>query len=350
MQQAEESAAEPEAQGRGAVFLIRQRGVVDGQLVQGLREFAVLVRIDRIDRGKDDLLRLLVAGDRFGRRAVEVGDRIADFDLPHALDSGDDVAHLAGAELLLGIELQPIDPHFLHRVIPARVHEMDGVAGFHRAIHDAALEDHPAIAIELRVEDERFQRPGRVALGARQLLDDSRQHVLNADAGLGRDGDRRERIEPQVLIDLFTHPLDIGGGQIDLVDYRQQFQVVIQRQVEVGDRLRLDALGGIDDDQRAVARQERAPHLVRKIDMPRGVDQVQLIVLPVGGAVGERDRIALDRDPPLALDIHRVEQLVAKLALRNAATGLDQPIGQGRFPMVNMGDDAEVTNMVHETC
>ena len=37
VQQAEESAAEPEAQGRGAVFLIRQRGVVDGQLVQGLR-------------------------------------------------------------------------------------------------------------------------------------------------------------------------------------------------------------------------------------------------------------------------------------------------------------------------
>ena len=72
VQKAEESAAEPEAQGRRAVFLIRQRGVVDGQLVHGLAQFAVLVGIDRIDRGKDDLLRLLIAGNRFGRRAVEV--------------------------------------------------------------------------------------------------------------------------------------------------------------------------------------------------------------------------------------------------------------------------------------
>ncbi len=227
---------------------------------------------------------------------------------------------------------------------------MDGVARFQRAIHEAALEDHAPITIELRVEDERFQRGGRVALGARQLLDDSREHVLNPQTGLGRDGDGRERIEPQVLFDLLAHPLDIGGGQIDLVDYGQQFQVVIQGQVEVGDRLRLDALGGIHDNHGAVARQERAPHLVRKIDVPRGVDQVQLIVLPVGSAVGKRDRIALDGDPPLALDIHRVEQLVAKLALRNAAAGLDQAIGQGRFSMVNMGDDAEVANMVHKTC
>ena len=54
------------------------------------------------------------------------------------------------------------------------------------------------------------------------------------------------------------HPLDVGGRQIDLVDDRQQFQVVIQCQVEVGDRLGLDALGCVHDDQRTVAGQERA--------------------------------------------------------------------------------------------
>jgi len=30
-----------------------------------------------------------------------------------------------------------------------------------------------------------------------------------------------------------------------------------------------------------------------------------------------------------------------------AATGLDQPVGQRRFSMVDMGDDAEVSNMFH---
>ena len=126
-----------------------------------------------------------------------------------------------------------------------------------------------------------------------------------------------------------------------------KLQIIIQGQIEVGDRLRLDPLRGIDDDQRTFASHEGAPHFVRKIDVPRGVDEIQQIVLPVRGTVGERDRIALDRNAPLALDIHRVEQLIAKLALRNAATGLDQPIGQGRLPMVDMGDNAEVPNMFH---
>jgi hypothetical protein len=38
--------------------------------------------------------------------------------------------------------------------------------------------------------------------------------------------------------------------------------------------------------------------------------------------------LLLIRNTPLALDIHRVEQLIAKLALRHTATGLDQSIGQ----------------------
>ena len=111
--------------------------------------------------------------------------------------------------------------------------------------------------------------------------------------------------------------------------------------------MRLDPLRSIDNDQCAFASHEGSPHFVRKIDMPRGVDEIQQIVLTVRGTVSERDRIALDRNAPLALDIHRVEKLIAKLALRNAATGLDQSIGQSRLPMINMGDNAKVPNVVH---
>ena len=184
-------------------------------------------------------------------------------------------------------------------------------------------------------------------LGRGQLLDDAREHVVDAEAGLGGDGNRLERIEPQIGVDLLADALDVGGRQIDLVDDRQKRQIVVQGQIEVGDRLGLDALRSIDDDQRAFASHERTPHLVREIDVARGVDQVQQIVLAVGGAVGERDRVALDRDAPLALDIHRVEHLIAKLALRNAAAGLDQSIGQRRLAVVDMGDNAKVPNMFH---
>ncbi len=77
------------------------------------------------------------------------------------------------------------------------------------------------------------------------------------------------------------------------------------------------------------------------------VDQVQGIAPAVLRAVGERDDLALDRDPPLPLDIHVVEDLVLKIAVLNHAGVLDEPVGERRLPVVDMGDNAEISDMIH---
>ena len=46
-------------------------------------------------------------------------------------------------------------------------------------------------------------------------------------------------------------------------------EVVVEREVDVGERLRLDALRRIDDEQRALAGGERARHLVVEVDVAR---------------------------------------------------------------------------------
>ena len=43
--------------------------------------------------------------------------------------------------------------------------------------------------------------------------------------------------------------------------------------------------------------------------MAGGVDQVQVVGLAVGGRVLDPHRLGLDRDPALALEVHRVEHL-----------------------------------------
>jgi hypothetical protein len=52
------------------------------------------------------------------------------------------------------------------------------------------------------------------------------------------------------------------GGQVDLVDDRDDRQVVLERQVQVVDCLRLHALHGVDDQQRAFAGGQRTADLV----------------------------------------------------------------------------------------
>ena len=112
--------------------------------------------------------------------------------------------------------------------------------------------------------------------------------------------------------------------------------------------LGLDSLRSVNQQERAFAGHERAPYLVGEIDVARCVDQVQLVGFAIAGLVLQRDRIALDGDPALALDVHRVQDLVAKLALIDRPATLDQSIRQRRFAMIDVRDDAEVSNVVHD--
>ena len=50
---------------------------------------------------------------------------------------------------------------------------------------------------------------------------------------------------------------------------------MLEREVQVGQCLRLDPLGGVDDEQRAFARSQAAGDLVREVDVTRGVDQIE---------------------------------------------------------------------------
>ena len=78
--------------------------------------------------------------------------------------------------------------------------------------------------------------------------------------------------------------------------------------------------------------------------MARGVDQVEGIVLPVGGAVGQTHGAGLDRDAALALEIHVVKDLILHDALLHRPALLDQTVGQGGLAVVDMGDDGKIPN------
>jgi hypothetical protein len=154
-------------------------------------------------------------------------------------------------------------------------------------------------------------------------------------------------IAAQQVGDLAGDPIGLGARQVDLVDHRDQLQAALDRQIGVGHRLRLDSLGGVDDQQRALAGGEAARYLVGEVDVPGGVDQVQVVGLAVGGGVLDPHRLRLDRDPALALQLHRVEHLGAHLRGVDRPGDLEDAIGQRRLAVVDVGDDREVADAVH---
>src|SRR6476646_8827048 len=56
-------------------------------------------------------------------------------------------------------------------------------------------------------------------------------------------------------------------------------------------------------------------------------------------------RLRLDRDPALALELHRVEQLCPHVAVGDGLGQLQDPVRERRLPMVDVGDDREVADL-----
>jgi len=92
-----------------------------------------------------------------------------------------------------------------------------------------------------------------VTLRRRQASDDRLQHLGHVLPGLGRNLNRVRGVEPDHVLDLLLHRRRIGGRQIDLVEHRHNLMAGVDRLVNVGKRLRLDALAGVHHEQRALA-------------------------------------------------------------------------------------------------
>lgn len=121
---------------------------------------------------------------------------------------------------------------------------------------------------------------------------------------------------------------------------------MLERHVDVRERLRLDALRRIDDEQSALAGREAARDLIGEVDMARRIDEVELILLAVLALVVQAHRLRLDGDAALALDVHVVEDLRLHLTLRQRARILDQAVRNRRLAMVDVRDDREIADIL----
>ncbi|MNE41425.1 hypothetical protein D3C80_1354960 [compost metagenome] len=146
------------------------------------------------------------------------------------------------------------------------------------------------------------------------MLDHLFQDFLDADARFGRSKHCFTGIESDHILDLLLHPFRVSAWQIDFVDDRQNFQVVVQRKVYVSQRLRFDPLGSVHYQQCAFTGRKATGDLIGEIDMPRCVNQVQQIILTVVCTVSETYGLQLNGDPAFTLQIHLIQHLLLHFA------------------------------------
>ena len=198
----------------------------------------------------------------------------------------------------------------------------------------------------MAVEDQALERLLWVAFRGRDAGDDRLEDVVDAGAVLGAGEDDLFARDRQDVLELVHDRLGVGRWQVDLVQDGDEGQVLLQRQVDVGERLGLDALRGVDDEDRALAGLERVADLVGEVDVTGRVDEVEAVDQVVAGLVLEADGPRLDRDPLLALEVHRIEDLAHHLAAFDRVGLLQQPVGERGLAVIDVRDDREVAQAV----
>ena len=138
--------------------------------------------------------------------------------------------------------------------------------------------------------------------------------------------------------------LGLRAREVDLVEDRNDRQVVLECQVQVRQSLGFDPLGGVDKENRTLAGCQGAGHLVGEVHVPGSIDHVERVR---GVLVRPRHahRLTLDCDATLTFNVHAIQVLVAHLASLDDTGELKHTVRKRRLPMIDMGDDTKVTNL-----
>ena len=346
MQKAEEPAAEAEPQRRRCFCLEREGGIVQRQLLQRLAQSGKIVGINRKQPAEYHRYRRFEAFERRLARAAFLGDGIADTRIRNRLHAGIDEPDLAGSKLIHRRRLWREHTNAFHHMCGTCPHH----ANFHTLADLAMLyphqRHHTKIGVIPAVNQQCRQRGLYIAHRRRHFFHHRFQNVRDTCPGLGACLNSVICRKADHLFDLGLHPLGFCRRQVNLVQYRHDLVIRLHRLIHIGQCLRLNPLAGINHQQRSFASGQRARHFIAEIHMARCVHQVQHIILAVFRLVVQPHRLRLDGDPPLALDIHIVEHLIRHLAVSQPATDLNQPVGDGRFAMVNMRDNREIADLI----
>ena len=154
----------------------------------------------------------------------------------------------------------------------------------------------------------------------------------------------RDRLAAEPVADFVQRAEVIGPFAVHLVDQRDPRHVIFVGLTPDGFALCFDSLSGAEYHHAAVEHSQAPLDLGGEIDVARRVDQVDLDVFP-----GKVDRGGVDRDAPLLLlgvVIGDGCPLVHRSDAMAEAAEEEHPLGDGGFARVDMGDDADVAELL----
>jgi len=347
VEQPQKAAAETEVQRFAGFRFIYQRGIIQLQFFQRFFKIGIILTFSRVYAGIDHWFGLAVAWQRVFRRVNSVGNRIANPAFRHGFEPGSDITNVTRFEFINRKEVRRENANFDRLNADSIRHHHNFIPAGQMAVENAHISNDAFIRIIVGVKNQRAQRSVDIPRRRRDFLGNRFQYQLDVQAGFRADGNNFVPGHSQEVSEVLFDRLHLRAGQVNLVDYRNDDQVGVQGKVKVGERLGFDALGGIHHQHRAFASIQRAADFIVKIHVPRGINQVEFVILGVAAVVNHPDRGGFDGNAFFPLQIHGIEHLLGHIAVRNSAGKLQHPIRQSGFAVIYMRDDTKIADFFH---
>ncbi len=271
------------------------------------------------------------------------GNGITHFYFFGILDTGYDITHIAAAHFFLGFHTQFQDTYFIGTIILSGRNKANHIAFAQYTIQNTVVHDDTAETIEYRIEDQSLKRCFLTAFRSRNAFHNS----FDTDAGFTAGQEDIFLFAANQINDLVGYFRNHGTFHINLVDHRNDLQIVIDGQIEVTDGLCLNTLRRIYQQQGAFACSQCTAHFIAEVNVAGCINQVQYVFLPFVRVIN-LNGVTLNGNALFPLQIHVVQYLVHHVALTNGLGMLQQSVGQGTLSVVNMGDDAKIPDMLHK--
>ena len=161
------------------------------------------------------------------------------------------------------------------------------------------------------------------------------------------------QVAPDEVYDFVCHFFGHRIGHINLVDDRNDFEVMINSHIEIGNGLCLHSLCGIDDQQSSFACRYGTTHLIGEVHVSRSVDQVQDIFLALEFlfvtmiCMLHLDGMTLDGNASLLLQVHIIKHL--SLRYLDCVGFFQQSVCQGGLAVVNVCNNTKVSYILHNS-
>ena len=174
MKQSQKAAAESKAQSHRGFRLVKQGGIIELKLLQGIPQVIVFCPICRIQAAVNHRRYLFIAW-KWGLAGIfTVCNCITHPGIPYIFDAGCNIAYHAGAELLTGNKLTCSKITHLNYIgLSSGCHHTDRGAFADSSLHNTAENNHTLIGIINGIKNQCLQRRFRIPLWRRYFMDNS---------------------------------------------------------------------------------------------------------------------------------------------------------------------------------